>query len=211
MRLQLRQQLQSDFTAGIDGLAAGENEILGDYGLQTVVGDQIAGDLWKRLSARDQGTFIATGERAFAIQSWQTMMPAIWTGYVVDDEFEQDTDACTQRGQSSADVCDIRDATGNYLLDIDALRSADCPFVGQRQGPCTPPPADTRANLFGATADGCVTSSDPDVIPNWDAGKCNLGVDPHDVYGGVGPWSNLGLFSCAGDPNTTTNPCSRQR
>lgn len=188
---EIRSRLQGNFTAALDGLVAQEEEIVGDYALQSAVGQMIQSDTWGTVSAAQRATSIAQAQRNYAVSVWQTLVPGIWSAYAVDPE---NAWLCEERGEGKRpNVCDWESAGGfRWRLDVNATNSQCGGFAKQ---PCNAPPAALRQTLFGATQPGCVAPAQAGELPSWRPEACNLGLPPQTVFEGWG----IVTYVCTGE------------
>jgi hypothetical protein len=179
----LEEKLQSDYTTALGGVVAARQEINGDLGLQTAVGELLKTGAWTELSGSatsgDYGAALARAERNYTVAAWQTITPALWLVYKIPADLRDPW--CTDPIMA----CDWQGPDGSWwelALPHQGIALKCFPTDGNSDswGPCRAVGGDLRAQLYGQTQPGCLTA--------W-AVNCNLGASYSDVFLGQNGWT----------------------
>ncbi len=196
--LAIQQQLLADFNNALAGLADAKFEILGDYGLQSLVGGLIDSGAWSELSGDDLNTAIASADRGYARSVWQTITPEIWMAFRFPGNFYNEM--CT--GGSVDDYCDWEDPDGNFWqLNYTRGASSSCETTAYKFGPCQPVHTELRQQVFNPISSDCMRS--------WND-RCSFGASFPDVFLGSDGWENLPAWTCTAGAVSGLS-CSQQR
>jgi RTX calcium-binding nonapeptide repeat (4 copies) len=195
--IEIETQLEADFNGADSGLADAQQEIIGDYGLQTTVTELLNTGTWTKLVGDDLNVAMASAERNYSLSIWQTITPLIWGAYQYPAWTSMDYHWC---GNPHKDTCDWQGPDGKPWQVILSIPS-ECGGGLPEHGGCGSADPALRKQLFSAPSDSCSTSQ-------WDA-DCNLGVPPADVFLGQNGWENLPAYICQQEPGFTLD-CTKR-
>lgn len=182
-----------------DALEAQRRWVMGDLGLLRAVGKQVVGDIF----TIDRTSALSAGREGFATWTYQTLLPTIWSYYVVT--------GCKNSGTPGESTTAYRCSPPSQAPYVNGPTGTSFSAILDHQSHCwescssniagsfcteycdwTTPDATDVGLLFDAPSAAC--TYDPSTTGAWEYG-CNLGVDPNDLFQNRNGWT-FGEYNC---------------